>query len=436
MPTAIVRTLAAAALTGTTLSGAGLLAAPPAGADPFSDPPARVIGISDGTLAGGAALGADGTIVQRVDPTLRIYRPGAGGTDPEAKVITGLASAPSSVPSVDETHGIATVAGRDDDARVVVIDTDQAAGDAEPVRSLAGSNTRIELPMAVTWAADGSLWVVDGWVDDEYGVELLRFGPTALGNVAPDRVIHGDSTGLDSLERAAVDVLPDGSVVVGAFGTEPNVLVFGPNQDGDVAPARHFVPVAPGPGYFQTGVAADSRGRIYVSMGEYDGDGWGVVAVYDEGADMGAAPVVELTDPASSLHLVAFPSITPDDRLLVTDMAGATGQFRLLEFDPLPYAPTAPRALRARAGRATVGLRWRSPADTGRTRIDRYALVIRKGTRVVYRRTVLRTSHAVAVRLLPRGPLTVRVTAVNAAGASPAATTAFRKQASAPDAAT
>lgn len=432
VPTPLTRALAVI-LAGPTLGAAGLLSAPPASADSYAVPPARVVGITDGTLSGGAALGADGTIVQRRDPALRIYQPGVGGTNPEAKVITGLASSPSSVPSIDETHGVATVAGDEADARVVVIDPEQSAGDAEPLRTIAGATTMLELPIAVTWAADGALWVVDGMIDGEYDLELLRFAPGALGNVAPNRVIVGPATRLDDLQRAAIDVLPDGSVVVGAYGTNPNVLVFGPDQNGDVAPLRRFVPTAPGPAYFQTGVATDSRGRIYVPMAQLESENWGVIAVYGDGADLGATPELELTGPASSLHLVAFPSVAPDDRLLVTDFTGATGEFRLLEFGPLPYAPSAVRALRARASRTSVTFRWRPPADTGRVGIDRYAVVVRKGNRAVYRVSVSGTRHAVAVRRLPKGPLTVRVTAVNAAGAGPASTTAFRKRASALD---
>lgn len=423
------RTLAGVLAGACVTTAALVVLAPASGAVPVSPRPTRIVGVSDGKLNGGAALASDGTLVLRVDPELRIYPPGVRGGDPAAKVITGLPSQTVMVPSLDPVRGIATVAGRGPDARVVVVDPDQAPGAVEPVRSLAGANTTIEFPLAVTWAADGSLWVVDVDVDSGPAVELLRFGPTATGNVAPDQVIGGLATGLNGLDAAAVDVLPDGSVVVGGVATNAEVLVFGPGQRGNVAPTRRFFPVAPGPTYVQIGLAADSRGRILVAMGSLTGDGWGVVAVYPAGATGDVDPELEVTGSASSLHVVTHPSVSPDDRLMVTDLTLASGEVRLLEYAPLPYAPSASRGLRARPSNAKVRFRWRPPADTGRAPISRYVVTVTKGKRTLVRASVHGsvTAYAVKRSRLPRGRVRVTVTAVNVAGPGAEAVKKFRR---------
>ena len=429
MPTATTRTLAAVLAAACTSAAAVVALAPASDAVPVSPQPVRIVGVAEGKLNGGAALAADGTVVQRVEPSLRIYPPGARGGDPPATVITGLASQAGTVPSLDPVRGIATVAGRGDDARVVVVDPDQASGAVVPVRSLAGANTTIGLPLAVTWAADGSLWVVDVDADFGPGVELLRFGPTADGDVAPDQVIGGPATGLNGLAAAAVDVLPDGSVVVGGFATNRDVLVFRAGQRGNVAPARRFLPVAPGPSYVQTGLAADSRGRVLVAMGDLDGKDWGVVAVYPAGATGNADPVLEVTGAASGLHIVGHPSLSPDDRLMVTDLTRVTGEVRLLEFTPLPQAPSAARALRAKLKGTKVRFRWRKPANTGHATISRYLVKVTKGKRTLVRASLpgSKRKYVVARSRLPRGRVTVTVTAVNVAGRGAEAVKKFRR---------
>ena len=49
--------------------------APASDAVPVSPQPVRIVGVAEGKLNGGAALAADGTVVQRVEPSLRICPP-------------------------------------------------------------------------------------------------------------------------------------------------------------------------------------------------------------------------------------------------------------------------------------------------------------------------------------------------------------------------
>ena len=429
MRTATTRTLAA--VTGAvTLS---VLAGPvPAAASPVGTPPARILVVTD-TGVGNAALSPDGTVFNLVAPELHVYGPGTAGVAPPDKVITGLNAPSLSPPSFDPSAGLATAISQPEPA-VVVIDPRQPAGSAVPVRTIVGPQTRIEAPTAVTWAPDGSLWVVDQDADGDPGRELLHFPPGADGDAVPDRVIVGGSTRLADLGGGPVlDSLPDGSVVVGAISLQSGVLVFGPAQNGNVAPARRLTPVLPGTSHAQYGAAADSRGRIYVAMADLDNDDWGTVAVYAAGATGAAAPVFELTGPASGLHTVLLPSVATDGGLLVGDVqlfdSNATGAQRLLEFAPLPYAPSAARKLRAKSSRTKVKFRWRHPADRGHATISRYLVTVTKGKRTVVRASVPGSKRklVVARSRLPRGRVTLTVTAVNVAGPGAAAVKKFRR---------
>jgi hypothetical protein len=395
--------------------------------------PIRSVLMPEVSINGGPALAADGTLFVMRDPELHVYAPGAV-THP--KVITGLNMALHSNPSFDPVRGLA-VPVRVNGAAIFVVNPRQPAGEAVPVRSIAGPSTRLEDVVAVTWTPDGSLWAVDLEVDGARGVELLRFAPGADGDVAPVRVITGGATALDTIDGyagLAVDALPDGSAVVGAMGIQPGALVFGPGQTGNVPPLRRIRPAAPGTSFAQLGVAADSRGRIYIPMGDLLGEEWGEVAVYAAGATEAAKPVLRLTGPTTGLHTVAFPSISPGDRLVlgdVTVIAGRAELVRMLEFDPLPTTPSRPQHLTARtsAGGQKVIVRWRPPASDGGAEVTGYLLRVLKRGRVV--RTVDLAGgvrrYAVRVGRLPRGRLTVQVSPRNVVGAGPAATKAVRR---------
>ena len=248
-------------------------------------------------------------------------------------------------------------------------------------------------------------------------------------------MIVGGNTGLADLGYWAVlDSLPDGSAVVGAIGLLLGVLVFGPAQNGNVAPSRRLTPVLPGTSHAQYGAAADPLGRIYVAMADLDNDDWGTIAVYAAGATGAAAPVLELTGAVSGLHTVILPSVAADGGLLVCDVQlfgnNATGAQRLLEFAPLPYAPSAARALRARLSKTKVRFYWRRPADTGHAAISRYLVKVTKGEAHPGPRDrppAPSGGTVVARSRLPRGRVTVTVTAVNVAGRGAEAVKKFRR---------
>jgi DNA-binding beta-propeller fold protein YncE len=109
---------------------------------------------------------------------------------------------------------------------------EMASGDAKPVRTIQGSNTKLNWPMGID---------LDG-AHDEIAVAnngdnaVLVFRRTAQGNVAPARVIRGAKTGISSPMGVAVDVQHN-ELWVANYG-DHTALVFARDVSGDIAPKR------------------------------------------------------------------------------------------------------------------------------------------------------------------------------------------------------
>jgi hypothetical protein len=156
--------------------------------------------------------------------------------------------------------------------------------------------------------------------------EILIFGPSANGNVAPARVISGSATGLSSfgiaLGEAYVAWLPDGSIAASDLDvTNPaSIRVFAAGASGNVAPARVIAGGATGIGsvnssyaltnaqptmgttYATNGIAADNAGRIYVAL---FGSSLGLPAQivrFDAGANGNVVPSAVLAGPLTGLR--------------------------------------------------------------------------------------------------------------------------------------
>ena len=107
-----------------------------------------------------------------------------------------------------------------------------ASGDAKPVRTIQGPNTKLNWPMGIDLDA----------VHDEIAVanngdnSVLVFRRTAQGNVAPVRVIRGAKTGLSSPMGVAID--PEHNELWVANYGDHTALVFARDATGDAAPKR------------------------------------------------------------------------------------------------------------------------------------------------------------------------------------------------------
>jgi DNA-binding beta-propeller fold protein YncE len=109
---------------------------------------------------------------------------------------------------------------------------EMATGDVQPVRTIQGSNTKLNWPMGID---------LDG-THDEIAVanngdnSVLVFRRTVQGNVAPVRVIRGTKTGISSPMGVAIDV-EHNELWVANYG-DHTALVFARDAAGDIAPKR------------------------------------------------------------------------------------------------------------------------------------------------------------------------------------------------------
>jgi DNA-binding beta-propeller fold protein YncE len=107
-----------------------------------------------------------------------------------------------------------------------------ASGDAKPVRTIQGPNTKLNWPMGID---------LDG-THDEIAVanngdnSILVFRRAAQGNIAPVRVIRGAKTGISSPMGVAVD--PEHNELWVANYGDHTALVFARDATGDIAPKR------------------------------------------------------------------------------------------------------------------------------------------------------------------------------------------------------
>ena len=168
------------------------------------------------------------------------------------------------------------------DGKGIAVFSQTADGDDDPVRYIQGTTQRADgsstaiIPGFITVDSSDNLYV-QNLADSS----IVVFGPTDTGNVNPARTISGPLTNLfgtggpvpggggpGQIFGMATDTTGNLYVLCplpwGAFG----VLEFGPTANGNVAPIRFLT--APGmyPFFFNEGIAVDSAGTVYVSMGE------------------------------------------------------------------------------------------------------------------------------------------------------------------------
>lgn len=107
-----------------------------------------------------------------------------------------------------------------------------ASGDAKPVRTIQGPNTKLNWPMGIDLDAMHDEIAVANNGDNS----VLVFRRTAQGNVAPVRVIRGAKTGLSSPMGVAID--PEHNELWVANYGDHTALVFARDATGDIAPKR------------------------------------------------------------------------------------------------------------------------------------------------------------------------------------------------------
>lgn len=159
-----------------------------------------------------------------------------------------------------------------------------AQGDATPTAVIAGSETRLDLPVAVALDAAGNVYVANF---DDLVPSITVYAAGAVGNAAPIAVIAGGNTGL--CDPFALAIAPSGDLYVANHCTN-SITIYAPGANGDVAPTDAIVGNNTGLSA-PSGIAFDGSGRLYVAnQGDFVGES-ASVAVFASGAQGDATPL-------------------------------------------------------------------------------------------------------------------------------------------------
>jgi hypothetical protein len=159
------------------------------------------------------AIGVDGAgkiYVANYDgpqSSVTVYAPGANGNvAPIAKIAgpgTGILA-----PQALAVDNASTLYVADLDTLSITVYPPGANGNVAPLRTIGGSNTGLFNPMGIAVDPTGNIYVSNGDVADVVDT-ICVFGPGANGNVAPQAVITGSLTKLDT--PGAMTIVPPGS---------------------------------------------------------------------------------------------------------------------------------------------------------------------------------------------------------------------------------
>ncbi len=162
-----------------------------------------------------------------------------------------------------------------------------ATGDAIPAAIIAGSDTRLDSPVAVTLDAAGNIYVANF---DIAVPSITVYAPGASGNAVPTAVIVGSATGLCDPFALAVDAA--GTLYV-ANHCANSITVYAPGANGDVAPTAAIAGDNTGLSS-PSGLALDASGRIYVTnQGDLFGEN-ASVEIFSSGAGGNATPLARI----------------------------------------------------------------------------------------------------------------------------------------------
>jgi hypothetical protein len=407
----------------------------PAHAATLGTAPTKTINLGTGGGLSESLLANDGTTFLPTGSEVDVLPPNATSADDISSTITGVNY--TGEMSYSQTHGMAfvtTSAASTSLPGVEVFDPFQTAGAVNITRTISGALTQIDSPESVSWAPDGSLWVLDSEVGSTDQLELLHFPAGASGNVSPDADITGPATGLDTSSTldagSLIAALPNGEVAALPLGFDGQVSIFSDHQSGNAAPKRFVNDPQGGPDYLFIGLAADASGRLYVTQGDYNANDWGHIDVFAPGAGPTSKPEVTVTGATSKLHVPALPSVAANGKIVLADIIIIPSQtqeyIRLMYFNALPSPASTPGSVKAASKGSKVTVSWKKPSSTGGAAISAYTVTISKGSKKVTSLTTTKTSATFASSKLPSGTLTASVTATNVAGASPAGTKTFK----------
>ena len=233
----------------------------------------------------------------------------------------------------------------------VMIFPPSAVGSATPSRTITGSNTTLENPVAIALDEAENIYVAQAEDDFQY-YPVVEFAAGAQGNVAPIRsfpVGIGLNTSIAAVESIAVDSKGYLYVVRGQLPAQGalvwDIAVFSPSQNGNVAPVRTIA----GPLTGLTGgakIILDSSDNIYASLFGSDGYAHSVVE-FAAGASGNVAPIRTLNGGGNypfSSYKISNPAVDSAGNIYVVGYLEAyqSVQQVLMEFSSTASGNTAP----------------------------------------------------------------------------------------------
>jgi hypothetical protein len=247
------------------------------------------------------AVGRDGALYivgsgdrsQGRAPRIAVYPPKAAGDVPPIRVIRGPRTRLSNATAiaVDGAGRIyVTNGGVTSDtllpAPSVTVYAQDAAGDAAPVRTIAGPATRLGGPGAIAVADDGTVFVANADVLPEDLGSVTTHAAGAAGDAAPLEVLRGQRSGV--VAPGSLAFSPGDTLYVALNPSfHPRINVYRPGATADTPPVRSLkVPWLGG----APGLAMDRSGRLYVAQAmsasgvNAYGPDLGAIKVYRPGA--------------------------------------------------------------------------------------------------------------------------------------------------------
>src|SRR3989442_8446833 len=166
-------------------------------------------------------------------PSVTVYAPGAGGTAPPTRTITGAHTGMNGpVGIARDAAGNLYVANAGNSCcglgNSITVYGAGARGDAAPTATIVGGNTGLDAPSGVALDAAGHLYVANA-----DGNSITVYGSRATGNATPSATIMGGSTGLNRPVGIALDAA--GRIYVANSG-DNSITVYAAGASGNAAP--------------------------------------------------------------------------------------------------------------------------------------------------------------------------------------------------------
>jgi hypothetical protein len=165
-----------------------------------------------------------------LSPGVSIFSNTANGNVAPTKVI-GVNASPGQI-AVDSANNIYAAGGTLAQANVILIFNANSTGNAPPTSMIAGSNTMLEDVVGIEVDSAGNIYVANGNANGVSTPSILVFSAGSTGNAVPVRTIAGAATTMIAPANLSVDSAGNVYVL-----NDLNILKFGPNATGNVAPS-------------------------------------------------------------------------------------------------------------------------------------------------------------------------------------------------------